>query len=187
MCLDREMPGAAGIVEKALSSIDPSQGKTPRDRRLRKKKREKLLRDTTTEPLMPTQGMLPSFVSNWIAGSRTSTRISAKALDSVIRKWVRGIHYHECGRLIPSDESIEVLHVYEWVAADALKEAKPHIKHIRRGPGVTISLLTVVEDGEAESIYSFEIWEQFRAYAAVRAESIDSELEAGPLSRAAVK
>src|SRR3546814_13047400 len=48
MSLDRNDIAAAGIVETALRSIDPKQGKTTRDREHRQRKREKLRRELVT-------------------------------------------------------------------------------------------------------------------------------------------
>ena len=167
MCVDPEDPAAAGIYAKAKRAIDPTEGRNEKDRLARKRKREKLLGEFRVMRSLPTHGLLPSFQPNWDNGSRLAIFVSAKDLESLVKKWVRGIHYLTLDRLIKRDDDIDILHVRDDVADEAFREIKHRATFLRKGPGVVIMQATASEKGESMTLYGFEIWGQYRVYASV--------------------
>lgn len=167
MCADPSHPASLGIVAKALRSVDPSQARGPRDAFGRRGKRQRLLKRIQPMDRLPTSGLLPSFRENWLSGSRTAILVPAEELKTVVKKWIRGIHYLTTGRRIGRQEVIDVFFAEDEHAEAAFKLLRPHTKQYIHGPGIVIEQAVAAERGEEISLYDITIWEQFRALASV--------------------
>ena len=93
MCLDRNDPAAAGIVDNAFRSVDPAAVTSAKEKRIRLARRSKLIADTKQLDSIPDRAILPSFRKNFDIGSRTGILIPAKDLNAVVEKWARGFDY----------------------------------------------------------------------------------------------
>ncbi len=167
MCLDREDPAAAGIVEKALRAIDPSQGRDETDQLARQRKGQKLRAAMREMMSLPQSGVLPSFQTNWDLGSRTVTLLPADDLHNLVKKWVRGVHFATLGRLIKQDENIDIFHLPEETAEEAFRDIKPRATLLRKGPGIEVMQASASESGQTRTLYAFNIWDQYQVYASV--------------------
>ena len=148
-------------------SLDPVHGKNRRDRELRRKRRDKFLRGLHLLETKPAEGVLPSFERNFEAGSRTAVLIPADDLNTLVRKWVRGVHYKTLGHVIPAGSDIGVYHVHEDVADTALSEIESRAPRYLRGPGIDILQAVGTDLTGSTTLYRFLIWQQFKVYASV--------------------
>ncbi len=107
-CMDPAEPALGDIVQQARRAIDPRQAKSARDAIHRSNRREKLRQSVISVHNPDAPGILPSFRSNFSSGSRTGILIPARPLNAVIEKWIRGIHYCEFGKPIPTDYDVSI-------------------------------------------------------------------------------
>lgn len=164
MCLDPNGQHSSKIVKWAFRSIDPSLGKTEKEKRIRGKKREKIAGKFTELEQLPEKGVLPTFKSNWDRGSRIAFQIPASDLNNLVRKWFRGIHYKTTKRLIPHFIHINVFHITDDAAKEALKKVTKPTAIFKFGPGLTIFQILSHEKNHRGIIYGVNIWDQFKVY-----------------------
>lgn len=167
-CVDPKHPAAAGIWEKAYRSIDANKARDENDRRARAKKQREFLRGTKLFQSKPETGVLPSFDKNWEQGSRMGILVPADDLNTLVRKWVRGVHYKTVGRIIPDASAIDVFHVDERVAQAALSDILERATTHHRGPGIEITQAIGSDATEVMTLYRFVIWDQFAVHASLR-------------------
>jgi hypothetical protein len=167
LCLDPDDPASASIVQKAMASINPELGKTERDRRARLALKVRILSEVKRLDTRPTKGVLPDFGRNWDRGSRHGVLVPGRELHQIIRKWVRGLHYLLSARLIPRSRRIDVFHVTDEVASLAFRDIEPYAPMYIKPPGVSVMHASATEGKEAETIYRFVLWDQYRVCAAV--------------------
>jgi len=167
MCIDGNNPAAAGIVEKIMRSIDPAHGKNALDKKRRQHRREELKRGLIEIENVQLKSTLPFSLPNLAKGARTAITVSTKELNRVIEKWVRGFHFSMLGEFIEPEYEIAIHHVSEDGAEQAFREIIQFATVLRHGPGVVVTQVTKTEGGDRYTIYGFEIWGQFKAYASV--------------------
>jgi hypothetical protein len=112
--------------------------------------------------------VLPYFIPNFDAGSRTGIEIPVQFLNRLVQKWVRGLHLCEVGRIIPSGYEVLVIHADDEVRAQALSTILAHAKIIQKGPGVEVKISHAQEAEEFETLYAFNIWNTLKCAASVR-------------------
>lgn len=167
LCLDPNDPALSGIVEKAKRAIDPKYATSERDRVRRLKRREEIGRSVMDVHDPHGQGVLPSFRGNFLEGSRTGIRIPARALEGVVEKWIRGVHYCEFGRPVPADYGVSAQFVNDEDAAKAFGEVVQHAQHIQKGSGVEVLIFHAEENSEFIAYYAFTIWKKLKVYGVV--------------------
>ena len=167
LCLDPDDPASASIVQKAMASINPELGTSERDKHARQALKQKILRDVKRVDTLPTKGLLPDFGRNWDRGSRHIVLLPGRALHRIIRKWVRGLHYLTLGRLIPHSVKIDVFHVTDEVASLAFREIEPYAPTHIKPPGIFVMQASATEGNDAQTIYQFVLWDQYKVCAAV--------------------
>lgn len=102
LCLDPNDPAVADIVERARRSMDPRSATTEREFMHRFNRREAIRRSVKDIHNPRAPGVLPYFIHNFGAGSRTGIMVRPQSLDGLVEQWVRGIHLCEVGRIIPA-------------------------------------------------------------------------------------
>jgi hypothetical protein len=167
-CIDPKLPGAEGIWERAKRSIDVTRATDDRDRAHRQAAAESLGRDSFGVHEVPDESALPSFISNFDAGSRTAIRIRADKLNPIVEKWGLGIHFYVWKEAASADAEVTVLHVGESVTQEAFRGSEEHWKSIDCGPGIQIRYLSAREGNERESLYEFRIWETLITHVSIR-------------------
>lgn len=176
MCIDGTGPAAAGVVDRVLRAYNPAYGKSDRDRKLRQRRREEIIRSLISIEGDPPKSTLPFTLSNIAKGSRSALTISANDLNRVIEKWVRGFHFHMLKDFIEPDDEIEIYHVSDDAAERAFGDIVKFGTVVRAGPGVAVLQVTKAEGGLRVTLYGFNIWDQFRAYAAVTQNAVKSNV-----------
>jgi hypothetical protein len=172
-CLDPKDPSVGEIAQRALRSIRPREGKSHRDIKHRFNARQALLRDVMPITDTRARGILPSFVENFSKGSRTGIMIPSRALEGVVIKWIRGVHFCEFGHPVPADHEVSAYFVDDEVAATAFGEILQHANRIQKGPGIEVLIWQVTEGDLSITQYAFNIWQQFRAYGSVESPGLD--------------
>ncbi len=169
LCLDPTDKTFGPIAQKAIRSIDPKQAKSPRDIMHRFNRRETIRQGLRQIDNPKSQGVLPSFRDNFLAGSRTGIPVSAQGLKKVIEKWIRGIHLCEFREYVTAEQEVSIFLVEDHVAENAFAKILQYAKRIEKGPGVEVLIWRVDEDDRTVSLFAFKIWQQFRAYGSVEA------------------
>jgi hypothetical protein len=80
-CLDPKRSDLADIIASARRSIDPRSAKTARDFMHRFNRREALRRSLIDVDSRNAPGLLPYFIANFDAGSRTGMEVPPQSLD----------------------------------------------------------------------------------------------------------
>ncbi len=167
LCANPEDPALLHIIQKAKRSFDPKAGKSARDMVSRLNRRLSLRHKTKTISDPDGPGILPSFRENYALGSSTGILIPGRLLRGVVRKWIRGVHYCELGRIANRDFEVSVQVVEDEVAMAAFGKITKFAKQIHKGPGVEVLIWEAEEDSEHIAQYAFKIWENFRVYGSV--------------------
>ncbi|MBH8560735.1 hypothetical protein I8748_00670 [Nostoc sp. CENA67] len=63
LCIDPEYAKSSGITEKVLRSIDPEYATDSKEKRIRQRKREKLIKEIVKFKTLPNKGIYPNFRS----------------------------------------------------------------------------------------------------------------------------
>jgi hypothetical protein len=166
-CLDPKRSDLADIIARARRSIDPRAAMTPREFMHRFNRREAIRNSIIDISSKSDPGLLPYFIPNFDAGSRTGIEIPVQSLDGLVQKWVRGIHLCEVGRIIPSGYEVSVIHAEEELRTRAFSGVMEHAKIIQKGPGVEVKIFHAEEPEEFMTLYAFNIWNALKCSASV--------------------
>jgi hypothetical protein len=167
LCLDPQRPASSSIVQKAFDSINPDLAKSGQEKRARLGMKRRIYSHIEEVEKLPEEGVLPSFLENWNRGSRMRVLIPKDYLDTVVGKWVRGLHSLTVKRILPKRAKIEVIHMTEKDAAEVLGPLEPYsVVHLKR-PCASVRQWTKSDETRAHSIYEFVVWEQYKVFATV--------------------
>jgi hypothetical protein len=169
-CLDPSDPALGQIVARARRSIDPQSAKSDKDFMHRFNRREAIRRSVIDVSSKDDPGVLPYFIDNFNAGSRTGIEIPAQSLDGLVQMWARGIHPCEIGWIIPSGYDVSVIHPDDQTRAEALSDMIKHAKVVQKGPGVEVAIFHAEEPHEFMTLYAFNIWNRLKCSAVVERE-----------------
>jgi serine/threonine protein phosphatase PrpC len=169
MCLDPLDPSCAGIVEKGLRAINPSNAKNDKDRRARLAKRKEILKDAFEGENIPRQAVYPNFGVHPHLPLRDQTAITvpAKSVQRLAEKIVRGISLIEDGKLIEPPYKISYFVLSDAGATPILEMLERYGSIHAREPGIVVRRAVAPEDATS-SFFLIEIWSRFNIYAAVQ-------------------
>ena len=170
LCLDPADPALAGIIQRARRSMDPRSARNEKDLMHRFNRREAMRRAVTDVDSKNAPGLLPYFMGNFDAGSRTGIEVPAQSLNGLIQMWVRGIHLCEIRWIIPSRYEVSVIHPDEQTRAEAFSDIIRHAKIVQKGPGVEVAIFHAEEPEEFMTLYAFNIWNTLRCATSVERE-----------------
>ncbi|WP_148255409.1 HNH endonuclease [Aidingimonas lacisalsi] len=167
-CIDPTKAQASGIWEKTLRSLDPSQGKDEKDKRIRAKRKERLLSQILEGDQIPSEGVYPGLGERWGRPRREqhALLVPAKYLERIAEKVVRGLAYIQDGQLLGEDVEIEHLVVAEEEAERIEAVLAEYGSTLHRGPGVEVHRAVTPDDG-VSSFSKITIWGQFVMYVSV--------------------
>ena len=148
--------------------MDASQGKNPKDQRIRAQKRQKILGQFLRDQEIPDTAVYPGFEEKWGRPKREQIAlpISANSLKRIVEKIIKGIVYIEDNRFLNAETEI-FHHVVSDEDAIPLKEVLNQFgtRHSRE-PGIEV-LRAVTPDDGVSSLYEITIWGKFRMFASV--------------------
>lgn len=168
LCLGPDSPHAKGMYRKALRAIDPSAGRNYKDKLRRQQRKEKLLGGMLMGDQIPTEGAYPGLEERWSRpkSDQVALLVSAKNLERLAEKIVKGITYLEDGRLLDSQTEIEHLVVASTGAEPIERLLASHGTVHSREPGIDVIRAVTPEDG-VSALYKVVIWGEFVLYASV--------------------
>lgn len=168
-CIGPNASGAKGIYEKALRSMDASQGRNMKDRIRRAQKRDKYLGMLVKNPSVPESAIYPGFEERWgrPPEERIALYVPVKGLQRIVEKIVKGIAFIEDDRLLEASVDIKHHPMHENTAAQFNDLLARFGESHSRGPGVEVTRAVTPEDG-ISALYKIVIWGQWIMYASVR-------------------
>lgn len=167
-CINPRSAQASGIWEKTLRALDPSQGKTEKDRRARAKKKEELLGKILSGDEIPDYGTYPGLGERWgrPRKEQTALLVPARYLRKLAEKIVKGLAFIEDGQLIDANTEI-VHHVVNETGAQAIEDVLKQFGKVHsRGPGIEVVRAVTQEDG-VSALYRITVWGEIVLYVSV--------------------
>lgn len=168
MCIEPDDPLSAGIAERALRATRASDGRDDRDAQLREARRKKILAQALQGEKIPRQAIYPGFgpLPEQAVSDQVAILVSAKAIQRLAEKVVRGLIYLEDGRFVEEPFKIDQ-YVLDDVGSAPIREALYKFGEIfERGPGIRVTRAVTPED-RVSGFYEVEIWGRFKMYVAV--------------------
>lgn len=168
LALDPRETRSSGIPDKVLGSLNPLNGKNERDRILRKKKREKVLKNIQFSTMLPENGILPNFgpLPNLEYKVYPSVFIDPNDLTKFAEKIVRGIVYIADKSFIGEEYEIQVYVLDDNKATVIRNLVNENGEIFSREPGFRVTR-SLVENDAVGGIYFIEIWGRLRFYVLV--------------------
>jgi hypothetical protein len=169
LCLEPDDEACIGIVEKALRSIDPDQGKNPKDRNARLAKRRQILSETMEGNEIPNESVYPNFESRYAIpeSDKIAVTISKLSIEKLAEKIARGLLYIKNGVFVDENYYISIFTLTDSGAAPFVEIVRRFGKEHSRGPGILVLLATVPEDNTS-SVFVVTIWGRFKTYVVVQ-------------------
>lgn len=169
LCLDPEASESAGVIDKALRSIDPFQARDRRDRKARQSRRDRLFNELITGDQISTKGIYPNFGERWSrpTSEQVAIHISVESVRRLSEKIVRGIVFLEDQVLIEPPFSIEFYALTDEDAAPVVEALAKFGQTYAREPGIEVKRVVAPEDEGHPTLFSIAIFGRFKMYAAV--------------------
>jgi hypothetical protein len=168
LCLDPNNPRSAGIPEKALRALNPSYGRSSKDKKIREAKRIKILREAMPGNQFPKESIIPSFKSNleeWTEPPM-ALQMNADYMDKLAMKIVKGITYLEDHYIVKEPYRISMFIVNDNDVQPIIDVLNKFGRVYAREPGIVVIRATATDDRRT-AFYSIEMWGQFKMYAHV--------------------
>ena len=169
MCIDPQLPAAAGILEKIRKFYKPEFAKDERDGRARAALKKKLLKELIPGSEIRKDAVYPGMGERWRRSDDEAAgiRISADNIHRLTEKIVRGIYFIEDGKFVELPYVIE-FHALTENGAAGFKELLDRFgSKYDRGPGIVVRR-AVTPDDNMSSVFEIVIWDQVKMYASVR-------------------
>lgn len=173
LCIDPNACETAGIVPKALRSLDPRHAKNPKDRRMREAKRAKLLRRVLKGTDIPESAIYPGFEKKWGRPVEERVAFPMPRVKPLFEKIVRGIFYIQDQKFIEPPFAINLYPPWDEVSSVFVPLLARFGETYAREPGIVVRRAVTKEDFMS-SIFAIEIWGTFRTFAML----MDSERDA---------
>lgn len=171
ICTENSDIAASGVSEKVVRLYDPRSAKNEKDRKRKEANIKKILADLIYTDKMP-KGLLKNFGPfNNNPDKSILVRIStAKLLDPITEKIVRGLEFKLMSKLINTDRSIKIIHLPDSAKAISLELTqlnnileKSGVK-TSRGPGF---IVRYAKDIYGSMLYYITVWGKWEIWAAV--------------------
>ncbi len=168
LCVDPKAPATAGIVEKALRSMNPEFAKDRGDKAARSARAARLGKELLQGRDIPRSAVYPGLGERW--GRTTSEGIAihipAGSLRRLTEKIVRGVYYLDGGTFIEPPYVVEFYAINDDDAEPIGALLKRSGKVYAREPGIEVRR-AAPQDAPMMSIFEIDIWGQFKMYASV--------------------
>ena len=168
LCVDPNELKSLGISTRALRSINPKFGRNEKDRDMRKKRLEKIQRETFPASQFRNDSYFPNFgpTNNLNLEDQIGIMISDTELRKMAEKLIRGITYIISKSFIKSDHIINIFFLDDpdakEIEAIITKFGADHYN----GPGIKIGR-AVVDKDPLSGVFKIEIWGRFKMYGIV--------------------
>lgn len=159
---------SSGIFERALRSVDPSQGRDKRDRKSRQARKQKVLQSLLHGNEIPNEGIYPGLAERWHRAreDQVALLVPADYIRRFCEKIVKGITYRESNTFIEPPFSIEFYALDEGEAEPIKTMLDRHGSIYTRGPGFEV-VRVVPPDEPRAAIFRIKLFGEFVMYASV--------------------
>ena len=174
LCINPSAAASAGIATKALRALDPLQGRNPRDRQMRQKRRERIQKEVLQGHRVAREHIYPDFHAHphIPLSAQYTIPISFDKLHQLAKKIVRGIFYLEDGKYIEPPYNLQSYPIDHKQAAPTIAILDRYGQIYAREPGILVRRVVAAEDGMS-ALFSIAIWAQLTLYATVTNPAIE--------------
>lgn len=169
MCVDPLDYPSLGIAEKALESInDKAEDIDGREKEIRKRKRQRLLKKILHGPQIPTQSVLPDFGPSLILpiNQLHALPISSRKMSKFAEKLVRGFVYKNTKIYIDENHEIEVYFSNNRAISIIMDKIDRYGKREYCGPGIRIGAAYANDDPQS-GLFDILVWQRLHMYASI--------------------
>lgn len=168
LCIDPQAIESAGIVPKALRSLNPELAKNEVDRKARDAKRNQVLRRLLKGSEVPSNAIYPKFEEKWSRSpeQQIAVPIPKNSVDRLFEKIIRGLVYIEDVSFIEPPYKVDLFPMHEHSATEFISLLEKFGEVHACGPGIVVRRAVAPEDG-LSAIYEITIWGIFQTYATV--------------------
>ena len=167
-CINPRIAEASGIYPKALRSVNASVAKNSKDATHREAKRKKLLAKFLHGDEIPQEGIYPGLGERWgrEKSSQVALLISAKSIQRLCEKIIRGIYYIEDKKFIEPPYKVDFYALSDEGSEEIKSILEKYGKEFERGPGILVKRAVAHEDG-VSGLASILIWGSLKMYASI--------------------
>jgi len=167
LCVNPFRYESLGIAQKALRALKPNHGKNERDKTIRQRKREKILREAIVPTSVPLSSIFPNFGFHYgiEPKDQLAVLVPEKGLKAIGEKFVRGITWVLDGQYIERKYKIDIYFFHEHADNPFVKILCKHGR-LYLEPGIRI-IRAMAKEEKICGIYSMEIWSQLKMYGTV--------------------
>jgi len=168
MCVPPFAPSSLGVAQKAMRSVDPHSAKNSHDAEHRKKRRERLLKETINPATVPLSSIFPGF--GFHAGQdptqETAITVVEADLKAIAVKVIRGTTWVIDEKYIEPDYEIKIYFVRDPKFSQFYEPLVKFGNTYSLGTGLTVKR-AVADADRMSSLYYVEIWQQVFMYGSV--------------------
>lgn len=170
LALESEHPASRSVVQRALRSMRPADGRNERDTAMRAARRKKILAQTLEGARIPREATIPGMGERWgrPVEQQVAVLLPAESLRLMTEKIVRGIFHVEDGQFIESPFKIDFFVLPDDPASEWSAILDKFATTYAREPGLVVRRAIVPEDRRS-SLFEILFWKQFKTYASVTA------------------
>jgi len=174
LCLDPKELASLGIPDKVLRSLNPECGRNERDRRHRKGKRGKILKEVRVYKELPQQGIFPNFgpIPGLVYKEYPTVSLNEKEVSGFAQKITRGIAFVADKSFIDESYKIELFVIDEQKAGELKNSIDSNGILFDSRPGLLVKRL-LIENNKVGGIYFIEVWGRFRMYVVVAPKDLE--------------
>lgn len=178
LCINPDAPETAGLVQKALRSMNPEFAKDDRDRAARAARAARLRGELLEGAQIPRAAVYPGLGERWGRPSKEGigVPVPTDSLRRLTEKIVRGIYFLEDGKFIEAPYAID-FHVLSDEGAQPVKALLDRYgREYAREPGIVVRR-AVPEDEPISGIFEITVWAQFKMYSSIVQGNPNQEME----------
>ncbi len=164
-CVDPKSDAAAGIWAKAYDSISPDKARSELDKIKRQNAQKRFLKRVREVDPSMARSAIPEIHSDRPKGGLALV-VPAKETHRFIEKLIRGTIYLTEGRFIEQDQEVTVSLLRPEDGDPIVRLVEQFGELSELGPGIRI-WKAVAQDAKTNSLFIFDIWDQFRFHGAV--------------------
>lgn len=171
LALPPDSAAAQRVLPSVHKSMNPNLGRSDRDRRARKKRRDRFFQERLDPHLVPSNSYLPGLgpAPDVPMSEAFLTGVAPADLEAFVGKLVRGLTFIQTERLITSPYEIRMKMFQPEGAqlfADQLDRTPSTIK-VDFAPAIRARVARAIDD-PLQGIFEFIIWERLTVYAICR-------------------
>lgn len=157
-----------GITDKGMRAINPEFGKSEKDKLMRQKKREKILKQIIPASNFDDKNFLPGLNSTFgfDKSELSAMLIPANSIEALGEKIIRGVTYILKGKILDNNFLIKIFFVQDSFKTEVLDKIRRHTFIYHRGPGIVVGISTPNDNPDC-GFFEILIWGRIKFYGVV--------------------